>query len=507
MESAVHRFVRFLRLAGLTISVSEQLDALTAAAQPGVLADRETLREALAVCLVKDRRDLPAFHHTFDLFFSLRPVIQAQAGHGHSHDDLSDTGGTDDVTLSQEPSKTPEEGHSHGKPADIKEYFKEEDLAQSYNLHQEANKIDMAAMTDEIVLSTDQKSPLGEAARVELRASRLHGGGPPGDLATSRGADTGIELTVAQEIALLDWLADQAADDGADPQLLADLRARLSGLLAGLPEMLRSYLEKLLALDHRAMEAGERAGTPKVLADEARRAELEQTLRRLINSLHGAPRSRRRASAAGRVDGGRTMRMSMRYDGIPFRPITVSRVEDRPRLVVLADVSLSVRATSRFTLDVVHGLHDLVSQVRSWAFVADVVETTDLFAEHPPETALALVVAGTQDGGVLDIDADSDYGSVFEEFLARDSSALTRRTTVLVLGDGRGNGHDPGLRAFEEITRRVRETIWLTPEPSYSWGLGRCDLPLYAPLCSRVEVVRDLSGLDRFSLAAAVPVR
>ena len=75
---------------------------------------------------------------------------------------------------------------------------------------------------------------------------------------------------------------------------------------------------------------------------------------------------------------------------------------------------------------------------------------------------------------------------------------------MLVLGDGRNNGRDPGRRAFEEITRRARSTIWLTPEPRFSWGLGGCDLPLYAEHCDRVEVVRNLRGLDRVSTAAQV---
>jgi hypothetical protein len=83
---------------------------------------------------------------------------------------------------------------------------------------------------------------------------------------------------------------------------------------------------------------------------------------------------------------------------------------------------------------------------------------------------------------------------------------VTRRTTVLVLGDGRGNGNDPNLRAFEEITRRARETIWLTPEPRYSWALGRCDLPAYAEYCNRVRVVRDLTGLERAAEEMAVEV-
>ena len=66
-----------------------------------------------------------------------------------------------------------------------------------------------------------------------------------------------------------------------------------------------------------------------------------------------------------------------------------------------------------------------------------------------------------------------------------------------MLGDGRGNGNDARVDTFQEITRRVRETIWLTPEPRYSWPLGSCDLPRYAEFCDRVQVVGDLSGLQQ----------
>ena len=187
------------------------------------------------------------------------------------------------------------------------------------------------------------------------------------------------------------------------------------------------------------------------------------------------------------------MRRNMRYDGVPFSPVTVRRAEDKPRLVVLTDVSLSVRATARFTLHLVHGLQYLFGQVRTFAFVAD------LRGDHrpvrgPPHRARA--GAACFGGDVLDVDANSDYGAAFGAFLEDFCSAVTRRTTVLVLGDGRGNGNDPNLPAFEEITRRARETIWLTPEPRYSWGLGGCDLPAYAEYCSRVQVVRDLTGLE-----------
>lgn len=499
MEGAVHRFIRFLRLSGVRVSTAEAIDAMHAVAQAGVLDEREVLRSALTVSLVKDRRDLATFDRVFDLFFGLRAVFAEEVGHGHTHDDLSDDGVVEQFTLSDEPGDVPEDGHSHGKPDDIKEFFKPEDMAQQYNLHQEANKIDIAALTNEIVLSNDTAGSAGEAARVQISTQRMHNPGSPGDLVRSPGMELEVELSVAEEMALLAWLDEALPDEDEDrgPGLEA-LRAALAPFLAGLPERLRQHLEKLMQVEREIELREVRAAQADQLL-EHERADLEDALRRLLRSLHGAPRPRRKAGARGVVDGARTMRSNMKYDGVPFRPVTVSKVEDRPRLLVLCDVSLSVRSTARFTLQLVHSLHSLAASARSFAFVKDLVEVTDLFAEHHTEEALSLVMAGLPAGGVLDVDADSDYGSTFEDFLDQFGSAVTRRTTVLILGDGRSNGRDPGLRAFEEITRRARSTIWLTPEPRYSWGLGGCELPLYAEHCERVEIVRNLRGLDQVS--------
>jgi hypothetical protein len=97
------------------------------------------------------------------------------------------------------------------------------------------------------------------------------------------------------------------------------------------------------------------------------------------------------------------------------------------------------------------------------------VEITDLFEDHPVEHALGLVFGGD----VLDVDANSDYGAAFGPFHEDFGSPVTRRTTVLVLGDGRGNGNDPNLPAFEEITRRARRRSGYPPEPRLLVGPGR----------------------------------
>ncbi|WP_281690271.1 VWA domain-containing protein [Pseudonocardia thermophila] len=505
MEAALHRFVRLLRLRGVRISTPEALDAMICAREPGMLRDKETLRAALRVALVKDRRDEEAFDEVFDQFFALVRVGPAEVGHGHGHghEDLTDEGALQDFTLSEDPGETPQQGHSHGKPVDIREFFNPEDLAQQYNLHQEANKIDLASMTDEIVLSKDNQGLLGEGNRVQIETDSLHDAGVPGQISQQQGTKVDADLSVSQQEALLAWLnqvdPDPADQEGTEEDAAA-LRRRLDGLLAGLPEAIKHHLEKLMALENLVIEGHEKSVAEVDRVAEQERMQLEESIRRLARTLRGGLTHKRKVAARGRIDPGRTMRRNMRFDGVPFAPITVQRAEDKPRLVVLTDVSLSVRATARFTLHLVHGLQNLFGQVRTFAFVKDVVEVTDLFEDHPIEQALMRIFGGE----LLDVDANSDYGAVFGSFIEDFGSAVTRRSTVIVLGDGRGNGNDPNLEAFAEITRRARETIWLTPEPRYSWGLGRCDLPLYAEHCSRVRVVRDLTGLESAANEMAV---
>jgi len=481
MEGALHRFIRLLRLRGMRISTAEAVDAFAAATAVRV-SDRAALEAALGAALLKDRRDTEVFADTFAKFFSLTRVAEDDEEHGHAHDDLVDDGDLTKMTWSQEPGAEPEQGHSHGKPVDIRDYFKPEDLTQQYNLHQEANKVDLASLTQQIVLSSE---PVGNAdgqENVQVEVGRLHDPGLPGDLVRAGGTQLDVELSVAQQQALRDWLADPVDD---------------------LPELLQAHLQKLAEMTDLAIEERELRSAPVQRVTEAERARIEESLRRLASSLHGGLTHKKQRSNRGRINVSRTMRSNMKYDGVPFRPVTTRLAEDKPRLVVVADVSLSVRTTARFTLHVVHALQDLFAQVRTFAFVDDVVEITDLFDEHPLEHALGLVFGGD----VIDVDATSDYGTVFAKLAREHAGAFTRRTTLMVLGDGRGNGNSPRVDVFADLARRVRETIWLTPEPRYSWALGGCDLPAYADSCDRVEVIRDLSALEGLATDVVTRVR
>ena len=500
VDTALQRFVRFLRAAGVRVSTVELLDAAEAL-RTVAMRDRATVKAALATALLKDRRDRHAFETIFDRFFHLLAVEPGDDhGHGHAHDDLSRGDPVDQATLSEQPADTPEQGHSHGAPSDLREYFDPEDLAEQYNLHQEANKIDLAALTDEIVLAADQEATSALRDHVEVSVEHLRNPTLPSTLADSGGRTLDAELTIAEQHALLAWLSDEL--DGDDEPVVDLPAAGSSAFVDQLPEMLRRYLQKLLEQQDRVVDDHvEASKAPISPIDEAERHRIEDELRRLGRALDGGITHRRRPGRRGRIDVGRTMRRNMRHDGVPFRPVTVAREDDKPHLVLLVDVSLSVRSAARFTLEVAHQLQSLFTRVRTFAFVADLVEVTELFADHHHDEALEILMGGE----VLDLEAESDYGRALITFEEEHGTALTRRTTLLVLGDGRTNGKPPEIERFGRLAERARHVHWWTPEPRRTWQLGACHLPEYAEHCDAVEVVRGTTGLERTTATLSAP--
>ena len=98
--------------------------------------------------------------------------------------------------------------------------------------------------------------------------------------------------------------------------------------------------------------------------------------------LRGAARVRERHARRGRFDPHRTVRKSLATGGIPFRPARRDQRRDRPRLVVLCDVSDSVRTAARFMLEFVYAVQELFERTRSFVFVGELGEVTHLFDEE-----------------------------------------------------------------------------------------------------------------------------
>ena len=224
-------------------------------------------------------------------------------------------------------------------------------------------------------------------------------------------------------------------------------------------------------------------------------------LRRRLATRGSELRGRRRHD---HIDMRRTMRASLQTGGVPVVIKQRPRRPRRPEIFVLCDVSTSVTSASVFFLSVLHALHDSFRQMRSFVFIERVSEVTDVFARERSFKAVSETIAS--EAGVADVSGYTDYGRVWSEFRVLVEDDLDPSAALIVLGDARTNGRDPGAGDFAALAAHARRTFWLNPEPRLYWNYGDSVIAAYAPFCEVFEcwTTRQLEDFVRSLTGSAV---
>ena len=248
----------------------------------------------------------------------------------------------------------------------------------------------------------------------------------------------------------------------------------------------------MVGVARRSDRAGRSNDVPAILKlpygpRECREAALVVSV--ILNARRRGPGPLRRASDEGPVDLTETLRVALRHPFAGLRPTGVTRRTQTGRLLVLLDVSRSVRPSTRFTLVLAHALaqHRRTQVV---AFVADADDATSMLRRLPIDDAIAALVTGA----VVDTDVDSDYPAAFARIVTRYGSRVDRWTTVLIIGDGRSVVPDrlgKGPAALRRLTRRRATIWWWSPEPEAAWALGAGEMAAYVEFVDGAYVVRN----------------
>jgi uncharacterized protein len=214
---------------------------------------------------------------------------------------------------------------------------------------------------------------------------------------------------------------------------------------------------------------------------------LTRRLRDVV-SLRQATRSR------GVLDLKKTLRASARTQGVPLKLLFRRRPRRKGRVLVLCDISGSVWSSARFMLTTLYSLQDCFDRVRSFVFIDEPVEVTRLFDDHPIDRALDEVF----DHPEITFGVPSDYGSTLRLFKARHLDAINKKTTVIVIGDGRSNYGDPEEGIVQEIRGRCRRLLWLSPEEEARWGTADSEMLTYRALANEARTCQNLNQLAAF---------
>jgi uncharacterized protein with von Willebrand factor type A (vWA) domain len=341
MLAPLVELARLCRKNGLRVSTTELLDLVRAVELVGT-GDPQTLKAALQAVLVKRAADEPIFDELFDLYFYRRSQFLQRLAEG-------------------------------GAPPLV-------EALRSERLTDEQIEALVAMIADEAA----RMQPLARAGLGLQRA-----GIEP--LLRLLGVKIDFDRLVnpLQIGFFTQQLVEALNFRGAEAELRA-LEARLAGKLdpGKAARLVRAAVENLGRVraqvrgyvadqfDRRNVKFAEQmrqqilAQKPFGALTEAELARLRDEVTRLARKLKQMASLRRKVERRGRLDARRTLRRALGSGGVPFVMKYRRRRVERPRLVVLCDISDSVRHVSRFMLQFAFTLQELFAQVRSFVFVA-----------------------------------------------------------------------------------------------------------------------------------------
>jgi uncharacterized protein with von Willebrand factor type A (vWA) domain len=451
VQKKILEFTNILRKSGIRVSTAEAIDSFEALEELS-LDDREIFRDALRSTMVKRGEEVPTFDQLFDLFWS------------GFYDNLRESFGQATGGLAE-----------MGMDA-------EQLLRQIRQMLQN--------------MEGQEGGDLGELARALLTTDleRIENFLQVGFFSRRTLEQMGVEGAMDE----LRNLADQLEQAGMSPEEIQALRNLIEGLMEAVRRSVRAFTEReLQKQNHDYMEKFRRETLLEksfyhLTEEEIRK--MREVVERLAQRIKNVLSIRRRRLKRGKLDLHQTLRRNMSHGAIPFELVFKQRKKDRPKLVILTDVSSSVANVSRFMLQFVYTLQEAFTKIRAFVFVAELGEVTPLFQELDINKAIEEALEG---GDVINVYTRSNFGYAFHHFWQNHLSAIDNKTTVLILGDARNNYNDPRAWCLRDIQNKAKNVVWLNPENPSAWGFGDSVMDKYLPYCDVAEEVRNLRQLGK----------
>ena len=459
MEDRIIEFANVLRRNGVRVSLSENMDAFRALGLVGI-RDPHLFRNALRTTLVKRASDVKPFEELFDFFF---------LGIGEAIDAL-------DRRIMEELGLTPEQFQQMLEQIQRLLKKMEGDLSELTRALLTGNRGELERLLRE---AASQEAEAGSLDSFRLTPyTRM-----AGRLQLDR-----VRTEVEGFKAMLQMLAEGGED-------LENVMRYLDERMRDLNRLLREIIQQeqrkrgVEPSDYSQRSSFADKSFSFYTEDDIRR--MNEAVARLAQRLKNRLSVRRKKAARGRFNVKATLRTNMQYGGVPFHIELDRRKKTKPQVMILCDISDSVLNASRFMLQFVYSVQDLYAKVRSFVFVSDIGEVTKLFEEHEIHRAVETALKGE----VIDVFSHSNFGRAFELFYKNYFAAVTGKTTVLIIGDGRNNYNRPNEWVLREIQQKAKQLIWLNPESRMTWGVGDSEMPRYVPYCDVAEECRNINQL------------
>jgi uncharacterized protein with von Willebrand factor type A (vWA) domain len=448
MEERIAQFIAALRASGVRVSLAESADAFQAVDLMGI-QDRDEFRLSLRATLVKDADGIPIFEELFPLFF--------------------DSGGPPPL-LDLSKDLTPDEAD---KLAEALRNFNQQlremlqKLMRGDQLSQE--ELDRLAQITGLNQADDLRYRDWMARRME-RALRF---------------DTVREA--------LEELMELLARLGMQQERLEHMRQQMLANQQALRDQLYQFAGQRIAENISKQPPDDSIESlmdrPFNSLSDKDVDRLRKEVRRLAAVLRSRAALRQKRAKTGQLDPKATIRANLKHSSVPFEIKHRDR-RLKPRLVVICDISTSMRFCSELMLHLIYAMQDQISKTHAFAFIDHLEHISPDFERSEPRDAVDHVLIRMPPGYY-----STDLGYSLENFASDFMDTVDSRTTLIMVGDGRNNYNDPRIDLFRTLARRSHRTLWLNPEPPTQWGTGDSDMLQYAPYCDVILRVRSLAEL------------
>jgi hypothetical protein len=291
-------------------------------------------------------------------------------------------------------------------------------------------------------------------------------------------------------------LMEQLAQMGMSRERIEDIRELIQQNMQGMQQQINQFAGERIAENmserHNPENIDALMNRPFNALSDAEKKILQREVQRLAAALRTRIALRQKRAKSGQLDPKATIRANLKYHGVPMELRHRDRVR-KPRIVVICDISTSMRFCSELMLSFLFALQGQVRKTYAFAFIDHLESISDDFNGANADEAIAAVLWRMPSGHY-----NTDLGWSLQNFNDDFMDTLNGQTTLLIVGDGRNNYNDPRVDIFSVMSRRAARTIWLNPEPATLWH-GDSDMRKYAPLCNDVLKVGNLK-----ELAAAV---
>ncbi|MBC7962706.1 MAG: VWA domain-containing protein [Steroidobacteraceae bacterium] len=290
-----------------------------------------------------------------------------------------------------------------------------------------------------------------------------------------------------EDLQELKSLTEIDPDDSDGNEIVVQMKG-YRGKAKKAPRPTRRYTQNPLTIELNKGNSTERG----ITFSPEEQAAMQDVVSRMMLRLRKDMRRMKNNQNRGKLHVIKTIQKNYRNDMVPFQVALRRKRREKPRLVVLCDVSFSVSHASRFMLLLLHTLHNQLLDVRSFIFNRDVAEITEMLANMPVNDLMETI----DKGDIIDLDENSSFGQVFLKFKKNYLENLRGRPAFIILGDARNNYDEANDWVLDEIREKARYMLWLTPEERDTWSRGDCLMDTYGSYCDKVEVVKTVDDLS-----------